>query len=190
MTGPTATRRSGTTVPTATPLAPLRTFLVISGLLMVLSGALILIWPDKSAVVLTWIIAGYTLVIGIVYAAIGLTTKLSIWSRIGHILLGILFVVAAIIAFMNPAVSTISLAIIVTVFIGVSWIFDGIVSLTTISMARSKGWTVLFALLSLAAGIILLISPLIGGLTLWLFFGASLLALGLIQTIRAFTIAK
>ncbi len=76
------------------------------------------------------------------------------------------------------------------IFIGVSWIVDGVVALTLLGSDGSRVWTVLYAILSIIAGIIVLFSPLIAGFAFWLLLGISLIVLGIIQIVRAITLGK
>ncbi|HYP73986.1 MAG TPA: DUF308 domain-containing protein, partial [Microbacterium sp.] len=67
----------------------IRTALGIGGVLSVILGVLILVWPGKTAMVVTAIIAIYAIAAGLVYAGLGIFTKgRGGWSRIGHIVLG------------------------------------------------------------------------------------------------------
>lgn len=168
----------------------IRTALGIGGAIALIVGILILVWPLKTAAVGTAIIAVYAIVTGLVYAGLGVFSKtLSGWARVGHIVLGVLFVVAGVVALANLGETTVFIAIFVGVFVGITWIVEGVVSLTTLGSAGSRGWTIFFAIVSLLAGIVLLFSPLYVAL-LWLFVGVSLVALGIVQLIRAFTFGK
>lgn len=165
----------------------IRAALGISGVLSAVVGILILVWPGKTAMVVTGIVAVYAIVAGLIYAALGVFSRTQAgWSRVGHIALGILFVVAGIVAFLNLRAATESLAIFVGVLVGVLWIVEGVVALSTLSEATSRGWTVVFAIVSIAAGIVLLFAPLYIA-ALWWLLGLSLIVLGLAQIIRAFT---
>ncbi|KAA9110608.1 HdeD family acid-resistance protein [Microbacterium rhizomatis] len=165
----------------------IRTALGIGGVIALIVGILILVWPGHSAQVVTAIIAIYAIAAGLVYAGLGIFSKTKGgWSRIGHIVLGILFIIAGIIAFANLTATTVTLAIFLGIIIGIVWIVEGIVSLSTLGDAASKGWTVFFAIISIIAGIVLLFSPLYIAI-LWLFIGISLIVLGIIQIVRAFT---
>lgn len=168
----------------------IRTALGIGGAVALIVGILILVWPLKTAAVGTAIIAVYAIVTGLVYAGLGVFSKtLSGWARVGHIVLGVLFVVAGIIAFANLGDVTVFLAIFVGVFVGITWVVEGVVALTTLGTAGSRGWTVFFAIVSLLAGITLIFSPLYVAL-LWLFVGVSLVVLGILQIVRAFTFGR
>lgn len=165
----------------------IRTALGLSGAIALIVGILILVWPGRTAIVVTAIIAVYAIVGGLVYAGLGIFSKsMGGWSRVGHIVLGIIYVVAGFIAFFNLGMTTAWLAVFLGILVGIMWIVEGVVALTTLGGATSKGWTVFFAILSIVAGIVLLFSPLYIAL-LWLLLGVSLVVLGIIQIVRAFT---
>ena len=165
----------------------IRTALGIGGVIALIVGILILVWPGKTAAVVTAIIAIYAIAAGLVYAGLGIFTKgRGGWSRIGHIVLGLLFIVAGIVAFLNLSAATAWLAIFLGILVGIMWIVEGVVALSTLGDAASKGWTVFFAIISIIAGVVLLFSPLYI-IALWWLLGISLIVLGIIQIVRAFT---
>ncbi|MFT4307111.1 MAG: DUF308 domain-containing protein [Microbacterium sp.] len=169
----------------------IRTAFGVGGAIALIVGILILVWPLKTAAVGTAIIAIYAIASGLVYAALGVFSKtLGGWSRVGHVVLGLLFVVAGIVALSNLGDTTVFLAIFAAVFVGITWIVEGVVALTTLSGAASKGLTSFFAVVSLLAGIVLLFSPLIAAAFLWLFVGVSLVVLGLLQIVRGVTFTR
>lgn len=169
----------------------IRTALGLGGLLSVILGILILVWPGKTAMVVTAIIAIYAIAAGLVYIGLGVfTSGKGGWARLGHILLGVLFVIAGIIAFMNLGATTAWLAVFVGILVGIMWIIEGIVSLSTLNLAPSKGWTIFFAIISIIAGITLLLSPLWGAAVLWWLLGISAIVLGVINIFRAFSFGK
>jgi len=169
----------------------IRTTLGISGVLALLLGILILVWPDRTAMVAVAIVAVYAIAAGLVYAGLGIfSAQKGGWARVGHIVLGVLFVIAGIVAFINLPAATAWFGVFVGVLVGIMWIIEGIVSLTTLELAASKGWTIFFAILSIVAGIVLLFAPLWGAVTLWWLLGISAIVLGVVQIIRAFTFGK
>ncbi len=169
----------------------IRTALGIGGVLAVIVGILILVWPGKTAMVVTAIIAIYAIAAGLVYAGLGIFSKSKGgWARIGHIALGILFIIAGVVALFNLGQTTAWLAVFLGILVGIMWIVEGIVSLSTLGDAASKGWTIFFAILSIIAGIILLFSPIWGIVVLWWLLGISLIVLGIINIVRAFTFGK
>ncbi len=165
----------------------IRTALGIGGVLAVIVGILILVWPGKTAMVVTAIIAIYAIAAGLVYAGLGIFSKTKGgWARVGHIVLGILFIIAGIVAFLNLGATTAGLAVFVGILVGVLWIVEGIVSLSTLGDANSKTWTIIFAIISIIAGIVLLFSPFYI-VALWWLLGIALIVLGIVNVIRAFT---
>ncbi|GAA1950343.1 HdeD family acid-resistance protein [Microbacterium deminutum] len=166
----------------------IRTALGVGGVLAVIVGILILAWPGKTAMVVTAIIAIYAIVAGLVYAGLGIFSKnRGGWSRVGHIALGILFIIAGVVAFLNLSQTTAWLAVFLGILVGIMWIVEGIVALSTLGDARSKVWSIIFAIISIIAGIVLLFSPLWGAAVLWWLLGIALVVLGIINIIRAFT---
>ncbi|WP_455132686.1 HdeD family acid-resistance protein [Microbacterium aurum] len=169
----------------------IRTALGLGGVLSVILGILILVWPGKTAMVVTAIIAIYAIIAGLVYAGLGIFSKdRGGWSRIGHIVLGVLFVIAGIIAFINLGASTAWLAVFLGILVGIMWIVEGVVALSTLGDAPPKGWTIFFAIMSIIAGVVLLFSPLWGAIVLWWVLGISAIVLGIIQIFRAFSFGK
>ncbi len=169
----------------------IRVALAVSGVLALLAGIALLVWPVKSAVIVTAIFASYLIIAGVVYIGLGIFSRAKGgWSRVGHIVLGLLYIVAGVIAFFNLNVAAATLALVVVIFIGVSWIVDGVVALSLLGSDGSRVWTVIYAILSIIAGVIVLFSPAIAGFALWLLLGIALVVLGIVQIILAITLGK
>ncbi|WP_144877622.1 HdeD family acid-resistance protein [Microbacterium sp. 1.5R] len=169
----------------------IRITLAVSGAIALIAGIVLLVWPVKSAVIVTGIFASYLIIAGLVYIGLGIFShRRGGWARAGHIVLGLLYVAAGVIAFANLGVATATLALVVVIFIGINWIVDGVVSLSLLGHDGSRVWTLLYALLSIVAGIVVLFSPLYAAAVLWMVFGVSLVVLGVVQIVRAFTIGK
>lgn len=169
----------------------LRLFLAISGVIALIAGLVMLIWPVKTAFVLTGIVAAYLIVAGVVYVGLGIFgAGKSGWARLGHIVLGVLYIVAGVIAFANIQAAAVAFALVTVIFIGVSWLLDGVVSLTLMGQDGSRTWTLLYALLSIVAGIAVISLGLAAVPFFWLFLAISLVVLGIAQILRAITIGK
>ena len=175
-----------TTTPIATPVKGARLALLIGGLAAVGFGIAVLAWPTKAAVALTGVIAVYAIISGIVYAALGIFSKaLGAGGRIGHVLLGLLYVIAGVFAFSSLQQSAAFLALFLTIMVGVMWVIEGFTALFTLGQSGSKIATIIFAILSVIAGFTLLSSPLWGAVFLWWFLGISLVVLGILNVLRA-----
>ncbi|MDQ1126215.1 uncharacterized membrane protein HdeD (DUF308 family) [Microbacterium sp. SORGH_AS 505] len=169
-----------------TVVGGIRGALLIGGVLAVVVGILILVWPGKTAMVVAGIIAAWAVIAGVVNIALGvLSRSAGAWSRVGHIVLGLIFLIAGIVAFSNLGLAAGTLATFVGALVGILWIVEGVVSLTTLGGTRSRGWTIAFAVLSIVAGVLILFAPVWGALVLWVWLGISLILLGAIQIVRA-----
>jgi len=166
----------------------IRTALGVGGVLALIVGILILVWPGKTAEFVTFVLGAYAIIGGIIYAGLGIFTRQKGgWARIGHIALGLLFIVAGIFILVELAIATAWIATFFGIFVGIMWIVEGIVALSTLGDAASKGWSIFFAIVSIIAGIVLLFSPLWGSAVLWWLLGIALIVLGIINIVRAFT---
>lgn len=174
---------------TATPAVKgIRTALTVSGVVALIVGILILVLPGKTAMAVSVIVAIYAIAAGLVYAGLGIFSKhRGGWSRVGHILLGLIFVIAGIVAFTNLAATTGWLAIFLGVLVGVMWLTEGIVALSTLGDSASKTWTVIFAIISIIAGFTLMFSPMWGAIVLWWILGITLVIQGIINIVRGIT---
>ena len=164
-----------------------RTAFGVGGVLSIIAGLLILWQPQGAAAFVTVVIAIYAIVGGLVYAGLGIFSKSKGgWARVGHIILGLIFIAGGVVAFFNLQQATAWLAVFIGILVGILWIVEGVVSLSTLGDAASKGWTIFFAIISIIAGLYLVISPLLGAVVLWWLLGILLIVLGIIQIVRAF----
>lgn len=165
----------------------IRTAVGVSGLVSAILGVLILVWPGRTAMVVTAIVAAYAIIAGLVHLGLGLFSGgKGGWARVGRILLGVVFIVAGVLAFLNLGQTTTFLALFLGILIGILWIVEGIVDLTSLRDAASKTISVVFAILSIVAGVVLLLTPLWGVTVLWWLLGLSLIVLGLVNIVRGF----
>lgn len=167
-----------------------RVWLAVLGLLSVVAGVLILVWPKATggAFALTVaIVAGiYAIVGGVAYFFGGLFGKeISGWGRVGRILLGILAVVAGVVIIANPSTSAVFVVWWIVLMIGFSWIFEGFQAFSGTSMASSKGWAIFYGIISILAGIAIIVSPLFGALVMWWLVGISAIVWGIVELVAA-----
>ena len=168
-----------------------RTALGVSGAVALIVGLLITFWPKGSAVALTIMLGIYFLIAGIAYLGLGIFSKgISGGARALDIILGAIFIIVGILMLVNPTESAVVVGIFLGVLVGILWIIEGVVSLSTLGDAQSKGWTIFFGILGVVAGIVLLFSPLWGAVILFIITGIALIILGIVQIVRAFTFGR
>lgn len=135
-----------------------RTGLFIFGLITLLAGVAILVWPGKTAEIVTGIFAVYTIIAGTVYFGAGIFSEgLGFGARIWRLILGALFVVAGVVALSNLAAFSAAFFVIMAIMIGATWIYEGVLTFSNLSDSASKGWGILFGILSIVAGGIIVI---------------------------------
>jgi uncharacterized membrane protein HdeD (DUF308 family) len=47
-------------------------------------------------------------------------------------------------------------------------------------------WAIIYGIIAIIAGLVLIFSPILGAVTLWIMLGASMVVMGLVQIFRAF----
>lgn len=170
-----------------------RTMLGLGGLLALVVGILILVNPVKSGAIMMQIVAVivsiYMIGSGAVYLGTAVFSKsLGGWARTGNILLGLLYIVAGVILLANITATAVVLALFLSIFVGVMWIFEGVISFTTVSASGHRTWAIIYGIISVIAGLVLIFSPLLSAVTLWLLIGISMIVLGAVQIVRAFSV--
>jgi len=183
-TTPTARERVGDT---------LRIVLGLGGLIALILGILIMVNPLKSAAIIMQIVAVivalYMVGVGVVYLGGAIFSKsMSGWPRTGNIVLGILYVVAGIILFSNLAATAAVLTAFLSIMIGILWMLEGLLAFSTVKASGHKALTVIYGIISVIAGLVLILSPILGAITLWLLLGISMVVMGAIQVVRAFSV--
>lgn len=165
-----------------------KTALVVGGLFALALGVTILVWPGKTAMAMSVLVGIYAVLMGIVYLGVALSASgKSGWNRLGNSILGLLFIVGGVILFFNLGAATVALWVVFGVFIGIVWIIEGVMALTTLG-GGGNGWAVFYGIISIIAGITLLFSPMLGAAILWILLGAFLSVMGVVQLVRGFSL--
>lgn len=157
----------------------------------VILGIVLLVWPEKTLGVVAIFLGIYFLVSGVIRLALGIFSKgISGGMRTLDILLGVLLIIAGIIALKNVAATTAALLILVVAVIGVGWIIEGVLSIVESRGAPSAGWAIASGAISILAGIVVLAIPAWSALWLITVTGIVLIVLGVIGIVRAFTFGR
>ena len=163
----------------------------VVGVAAVVLGAALLFWPVKILSVMAIVLGiyfGVSGVIRIVSAIVGMGLP-SGW-RVLDIFVGLLLAIGGVVILKNAALSGAAVAVLVTMTVGLGWLIEGIMAIAESWRAPSSGWAVLYAVISIIAGIVVLVSPFSSTAFLILFSGISLIVMGVSATIRAFVFGK
>ena len=169
----------------------LRTVMGVGGLVALVVGLLILFNPVQSGAAMMTVVAVvlgiYLVIAGVVFiGAMIFSKQMSTGRRVGNAVLGLLYLIAGIIVFGNLSNTAAVLAAFLSIFIGIMWIFEGAMAFAAVKTSPAKALTVIYGIVSVIAGIVLIFSPVLGAVTLWMILGASMAAMGLVQIVRAF----
>src|SRR6187431_3149123 len=132
----------------------------VGGAVALILGIVLLVWPDKSLTILAIILGINFIVLGIIRLALSIfTSGVSGGLRVLNILFGILLIILGVVALKNAAAAAELLAIIVVVIIGIGWIVEGVLALVESGNSPSRGWAITFGVISILAGIVVLVIP-------------------------------
>ncbi|PRI12393.1 DUF308 domain-containing protein [Leucobacter massiliensis] len=170
-----------------------RTALGVGGLIAVVLGMLILLFPAKSGEITMQIVAAltaaYALAAGVVYIGSSIFSRSrGGWARVGHILLGLLYLAGGVVVMLNLGAAAAVIALFLSITIGALWVLEGIMAFTVVSESDSKVWTIVYGVISVIAGLSLILLPLLGAVTLWLLLGVAMVVMGVVQMVRALTL--
>jgi len=153
------------------------------GFLTLVLGILVVVWPGETLGILTILFGIQLLVTGIfsIVRAFGRGQE----HRLLAIVLGVLAIIVGIIVLKNVVATVGVLAII----LGAYWIAFGIIEFISAiadSNYPSRGWSIFAAVLSVAAGIVVLVWPFESVTVLAWVMGIWLLVLGVVEIVLAF----
>jgi len=162
-------------------------FAMTWGVLTVVLGALILVWPGTSILIASTLFGVYLLLSGFAGVAMAFTLPESAGMRILLFISGVLSVILALLCFRNfddPAP-----ILLLSIWIGVSFIAQG-VSIVAVAISYkelpARGWYVVLGVLSVIAGVIMLVWPWDSIVVLTLVVGFWLVVMGIIEIVRGF----
>jgi uncharacterized membrane protein HdeD (DUF308 family) len=169
----------------------IRAVIGISGAVAVVLGIVLLFWPAKTIEVLAVFLGIYFLIAGIMRIGMGIFSRgIGGGIRTLSIILGVLLVIAGVVALKNVSTAATVLVIFALAFIGVGWIIEGVMALVEAGRGVASGWAIAYGILSILAGLVVLFLPASSAVFLILFAAISLIVLGIIGIVRAFTFGR
>lgn len=166
--------------------APPWWLLVVVGVLSIAVGILALAWPGKTLLVVGWAFGIFLILVGIGDLVGARSAGLSPGLRVLQILLGMLALVAGVLLVIHPAHSVLTAAWV----LGLWFVLHGAGELALGFMtSENRAWNLIFGLVGIAAGVIILVNPKVGLVTLvWIvaigFIVRGMVALALGMAVR------
>ena len=162
-------------------------FALVWGLLSVVLGALILVWPGTSMLVASTLFGVYLLLSGFAGVAMAFTLPESAGMRVLLFISGVLSVILALLCFRNfgdpyPI-------LLLSIWIGAGFIVQGM-SIVSVAISYkelpARGWYGFLGVLSVIAGVVVFVWPWDSIVMLTLVTGAWLVVMGIIEIVRGF----
>ncbi|WP_185976050.1 HdeD family acid-resistance protein [Mycolicibacterium sp. 018/SC-01/001] len=162
---------------------------LISGVLAVILGILVLVWPAITIVVAAICFGAYLLISGIWQVVFAFSLHVSAGGRVLLFISGAASLILAVLCFRSLENSILLLAI----WIGIGFIFRGVataVSAISDPTLPGRGWAIVIGVISLIAGVVMMASPFASLATLALVTGIWLVVLGVFEIASAIGLRK
>ncbi|MFD4430023.1 HdeD family acid-resistance protein [Nocardia sp. NPDC058497] len=163
--------------------------ILVTGLLAVVLGIIVLVWPGPSLLVAGILFGIYMVVSGIFQLIAAFTHLPSTSFRVLSFISGVLSLIIGVFCFRDDFASIVLLGL----FIGISWLFRGIAILFAALSEKGvpgRGWQIFYGIISAIAGVVLIVWPISSLTTLTLVVGIFLIVIGIMEIITAFGVRK
>ena len=162
-----------------------------AGLLTIVLGGIVLAWPGPTILVASTLFGVYLLLTGFIGLFTAFTLPRSAAMRILLFISGALTVVLAILSFRH--LGDAYAVLLLSLWIGIGFIFQGISAIAAAigeSNLPGRGWSVVLGVISVIAGLVVLVWPFDSIVILVLVTGVWLVVLGVVQIVQSFQIRK
>jgi uncharacterized membrane protein HdeD (DUF308 family) len=162
---------------------------LVWGVLTIVLGAMVLVWPGPTILVASTMLGVYLLISGLAELFLAFTSPRSAATRVMLFFTGALSLVLAILSFRHFGDDY--AVLLLAVWIGTGFIFLGVSENAVALSGRDlpgRGWYVVLGIMSMIAGVIVLVWPFDSIVVLAIVSGVALVVLGLIRIVQAFQI--
>ena len=164
---------------------------LVAGLLAIVLGVLVLAWPGPSILVASTLFGVYLLLSGLVELFLAFTLPRSAGTRVMLFISGALSLVLAILSFRHFGDGY--AVLLLSLWIGIGFIFQGVTAVAVgigESELPGRGWYVVSGIISVIAGLVVLVWPFESIAVLTLATGIWLVIIGITQIVQAFQTRK
>ena len=164
---------------------------LVAGLLTTVLGALVLAWPGPSLLVASTLFGVYLLLSGVVELFLAFTLPRSAGTRVMLFISGALSVVLAILSFRHFGDAY--AVLLLSLWIGIGFIFQGVSGVVAgigESDLPGRGWYIVAGIITVIAGLVVLVWPFNSIAVLTLAAGICLVIIGITQIVQALQTRK
>lgn len=153
----------------------------LRGVLAILFGIMAFLWPGLTVEALVYLFGAYVLIAGVFTLITLFTDRASTQSRVLGLIEGLLDMGLGIFTFLWPGLVALSLIIIIGVWAVITGVLEVAAAIRLRKVIENEFWLGLAGVLSALAGILLLVQPAVGALTLiWVIGGYAILFGGML----------
>ncbi|MFB8771915.1 HdeD family acid-resistance protein [Streptomyces broussonetiae] len=162
---------------------------LVTGAASLVLGVLVLVWPGASLAAAGILFGLYLLVSGVLQLAAAFGTHRTTALRVMAFVSGVLSLLLGLFCFRGALQSILLLAL----WIGIGWLFRGVTQ--TLAAASdpampARGWQFLLGIVSLLAGVVLIVSPFESVAVLTVVGGCWLIAVGVVEIVTGLRIRR
>jgi len=164
---------------------------LVAGLLTIVLGAIVLAWPGPTILVASTLFGVYLLLSGFVELFMAFTLPRSAGTRVLLFISGALSLVLAILSFRHFGDGY--AVLLLSLWIGIGFIFQGVSGVAAgigESDLPGRGWYIVAGIITVLAGLVVLVWPFDSIAMLTLAAGICLVIIGITQIIQAFQARK
>jgi uncharacterized membrane protein HdeD (DUF308 family) len=164
---------------------------LVAGLLTIVLGAIVLAWPGPSILVASTLFGVYLLFTGLTELFLAFTLPRSAAIRVMVFISGALSLVLAMLSFRHFGDAY--AVLLLSLWIGIGFIFQGVTGVAagiSESDLPGRGWYVTAGIISVIAGLMVLVWPFDSIALLTLAAGICLIVIGITQMVQAFQTRK
>ena len=163
----------------------------VVGVAAIALGAALLLAPNKTLSLAALLLGVYFVISGVVRIVSALVESgLPGGWRVLDVFVGILLTFGGVVVVRNYGMTGQTLALLITLMVGFGWIMEGVLSLVESWRIPHSGWAIVYAVISIVAGFVVLMSPLSSAVFMIIFGGCAMVVMGITSVIRAFTFGK
>ena len=163
----------------------------VVGVAAIALGAALLLVPNKTLALAALLLGVYFVISGVVRIVSALVEPgLPGGWRVLDVFVGILLTFGGVVVVRNYGMTGQRLALLITLMVGFGWIMEGVLSLVESWRIPHSGWAIAYAIISIIAGFVVLMSPLSSAVFMIIFGGCAMVVMGITSVIRAFTFGK
>ena len=163
----------------------------VVGVAAISLGLALLLTPNKTLALVALLLGMYFVISGVVRIVTSLVEPgLPAGWRVLDVIVGIMLAFGGVVVVRNYGMTGQTLALMVTLMVGFGWTIEGVMSLVESWRLPHSGWAVAYAIISILAGVMVVINPLSSTVFLVIFGGCAMVVMGVTAVVRAFTFGK